>query len=328
MQVQALESVYKRRGRVTTMELILVIEIIVLTALACLLLYLLIRDRRRGDYGKEFGRRTEYVFYPETNPMAYGSIPTPRGSGFGAYGAAPYPGYPAPGGYNTGDTGYDPRNTARDVYGGYPRQPNGYTGVNGLDAYHGGYGGGGYMTFPAPVIGNEKTYSPSAESGVDLSRSGGYRPGNVGRSHGSGKRSGPGKGASGSFRRDGRSSGGAPMHKTEGAVRRHPRWLVDFMEMSSGRHVRRDFQDRLVVGRQMPGNLESGRLYLSMDATVSRAQFCLYVTEDGVMIENLSRVNITRKNGHPVWQPVRLDEGDILELGRMRYMVKEIRPAA
>jgi len=100
------------------------------------------------------------------------------------------------------------------------------------------------------------------------------------------------------------------------------------MEMSSGRQVSRDFRNELVVGRQMPAPLESGRLYLSMDATVSRAQFCLFVTDEGIMIENLSKVNITRKNGYPLWQPVLLEEGDILEMGRMRYMVKGIHPAA
>ena len=46
------------------------------------------------------------------------------------------------------------------------------------------------------------------------------------------------------------------------------------------------------------------------------------------MIENLSNVNVTRKNGYPLWQPVPLEEGDILEMGRMRYMVKGIHPAA
>lgn len=98
--------------------------------------------------------------------------------------------------------------------------------------------------------------------------------------------------------------------------------------MSSGREVTRDFQNTLVVGRQMPAPLESGRLYLSMDATVSRSQFCLFIEDERVMIENLSRVNVTKKNGNPVWQPVSLEEGDILEMGRMRYMVKEIRRIA
>ena len=78
----------------------------------------------------------------------------------------------------------------------------------------------------------------------------------------------------------------------------------------------------------MPSAMESGRLYLSVDATISRSQFCLYSSEDGIMIENLSNVNMTRKNGRPVWQPVRLEEGDILEFGRMRYLVKGIQPAA
>jgi pSer/pThr/pTyr-binding forkhead associated (FHA) protein len=107
-----------------------------------------------------------------------------------------------------------------------------------------------------------------------------------------------------------------------------PRWRIDLVEMSSGHKVSREFRNILVAGRWMPSAIESGRLYLSVDATVSRSQFCLYAAEDGIMIENLSIVNITRKNGYPVWQPVRLEEGDILELGRMRYLVKNIRPAA
>lgn len=107
-----------------------------------------------------------------------------------------------------------------------------------------------------------------------------------------------------------------------------PRWRIDLVEMSSGHKVSREFRNILVAGRWMPSAMESGRLYLSVDATVSRSQFCLYAAEDGIMIENLSNVNITRKNGYPVWQPVRLEEGDILELGRMRYLVKNIRPAA
>ena len=106
------------------------------------------------------------------------------------------------------------------------------------------------------------------------------------------------------------------------------RWRVDFMDIRSGRRVSRDFSDRLIVGRYMPYDMESGRLYLSIDATVSRAQFCLYATGEGIMIENLSNVNITRKNGMPVWRPVRLEEGDVLQLGRTSYMVKDIRPAA
>ena len=117
-----------------------------------------------------------------------------------------------------------------------------------------------------------------------------------------------------------------------GAVRqgthKNTRWKIDFIEMSSGRQVTRDFQNTLVVGRQMPAPLESGRLYLSMDATVSRSQFCLFIENGRVMIENLSRVNVTKKNGNPVWQPVSLEEGDILEMGRMRYLVKGISSAA
>lgn len=109
---------------------------------------------------------------------------------------------------------------------------------------------------------------------------------------------------------------------------RVPNWRVDFVEMSSGRRVSRRFRDHLVVGRMINAPMESGKLYLSMDATVSRSQFCLYVTEEGVMIENLSNVNVTKKNGYPVWKPVRLEEGDVLQLGRMRYRVHGITPAA
>ena len=117
-------------------------------------------------------------------------------------------------------------------------------------------------------------------------------------------------------------------HVAGKAAGRLQRWRVDFIELNSGRRVSRDFRNHLVVGRMVNSSMESGRLYLSMDATVSRTQFCLFVSDAGLMLENLSNVNITRKNGCPVWQPVPLEEGDILQLGRMRYLVKEIQPAA
>ena len=207
-------------------------------------------------------------------------------------------------------------------------------------AYYGqGYGN---QTIPSPVFGQErgrnlyrKGLTPadiSAMEGRTLRHIDSERTGN----YGSGttipyeaqetllQKVDPGRG-NGAYRTAGPSDVAEEAHAGSD---KNARWKIDFVEMSSGREVTRDFQNTLVVGRQMPAPLESGRLYLSMDATVSRSQFCLFIENERVMIENLSRVNITKKNGNPVWQPVSLEEGDILEMGRMRYMVKEIRRTA
>lgn len=298
----------KENGEVkmTTMEWILTIEIIVLTLLACILLYILLRDRRKADYGQGVDRRTEYVYYPNLQAPWF-----QEGQVSSGFGAAHFPTCPSENGAN--------------AYGGCPAQPGpGYYGYasNGVYAR-----GNGYGVYSAPIIGRERTYVPTGVNGGHFSSPSDYAERTYGGQHEGGRRRGAGKNVSGTMRRAGGTSG----EQYRGPVNRHAsgssRWRVDFVDMSSGRHVTRDFSGGLLVGRQMPDEQESGKLYLSMDATVSRSQFRLFVTDAGMMIENLSRVNITRKNGYPVWQPMRLEEGDVLDLGRKRYMVREICPA-
>lgn len=267
----------------TTMEIILMIEIIVLTILACMMLYLIVRDRDGNEHRRDNNQRTEYVWYPEPGQMPYYHGHPIHGYGEGAYFT-----YPQNAGQNRGRH-FPP------LYSEYINQ-YGYRYAD----------DGSYNTvfdqntaFSSPEVGSKRTYIKSGRT------SGHYRKFS-----------------------DNRNRNNEPQGRNTGFLRNRRRWRVDFEDMSSGYHVTRDFHDRLVVGRQMPEKMESGKLYLSMDATVSRSQFCLFVTNDGIMIENLSAVNITKKNGEPVWQPVRLEEGDILELGRMRYMVRKIRPVA
>ena len=226
------------------------------------------------------------------------------------YGQGTFPGYPQPGGFGGAGVYGNPGNYGvsgnGNAYGYGTPQAGGY-------APRGGY-------IPSPVIGEEKTILVPPEK-ADPS------PGrkNKKETHHQAARAGK---ASNDRAADREKTTPRAVHGSTPDRRSQTRWRVDFMEMSSGRQVSRDFRNELVVGRQMPAPLESGRLYLSMDATVSRAQFCLFVTDEGIMIENLSKVNVTRKNGYPLWQPVLLEEGDILEMGRMRYMVKGIHPAA
>lgn len=363
----------------TTMEWVLVTEVIVLALLAVLLVILVLRGRKKAaavphsgnTYYGGYGGRQPTGMQSAGSPVP-GQVPNPGGYTSGnlaqpfqasAYSMSYYghPGYgpyaqPAPvqtayGQAPQGVNGFQQTSFGVNSYGqpvyeqtvygqgtfpGYP-QSGGFGGTGGY-GNPGGYGfsgngnvygygapqSGGYVPrggyIPSPVIGEEKTVLVPPEK---TDPSSGRK--NKKEAHRQAVRD-----------RKTRNDRTADREKTTPCVahgstpdrRSQTRWRVDFMEMSSGRQVSRDFRNELVVGRQMPAPLESGRLYLSMDATVSRAQFCLFVTDEGIMIENLSKVNITRKNGYPLWQPVLLEEGDILEMGRMRYMVKGIHPAA
>ena len=327
----------------TAMEWILTVEMIVLAVLACLLLYFLLREGRGNGGRHNAGQRTEFVWYPDQKVAAYPQMQ--QGAG---YGTSPYPsriegagrgtrnGDPAP--FRGYENGYG--NAFPNGYGtGYPNGygaafPNAYGNVS-PNAFGNDYGNGlaygmgaradGGMTYPGAGV--ERLYVPTE---TDPPRYGaasdpdGYRGAGVRDSRRGGHK------RKSADRRSGEAGISSEQLRRQASdfLRGRPRWRVDLVDMSSGRHVTRDFRDRLIVGRQMPEEQESGKLYLSMDATVSRLQFCLFATDEGIMIENLSRVNVTRRNGYPVWQPVRLEEGDVLELGRMRYMVKELRPSA
>lgn len=329
------------RGMVTemtAMEWVMVTEVIVLALLTVLLVCLVARSRRNDAGGRNNqqamgknqgwvhgsfaagqqtyvngnGYRNAFPVKPEQN-AAYGTI---------YYGQSIYPQNSFDNtvyGQGTLPVRQGPNMSAN--FGVYGNQ--GYYGNNmnaGDQAYNMPQGtvnpgyGSGYIA--SPVIGEERTvlvnYPGRNSSSVHKNRNRAERNAQKSQSAGSQKKL------------------EKPDIVQNGTSNEYPhhRWRVDFMEMSSGRQVSRDFRDELIVGRQMPAPMESGRLYLSMDATVSRAQFCLFATENGIMIENLSNINVTRKNGYPLWQPVLLEEGDILEMGRMRYMVKGIHPAA
>ena len=363
----------------TTMEWILVTEVIVLTLLAVLLIILVLRGRKKAAaaphngnaYYAGYAGRQAVGSRPAGSPVP-GQTPYPGGFTSGnlaqpaqapacslpyygqpvcspyaqpapvqtAFGQAPQGGTSFPQssfGMNPyGQPVYEQTVYGQGMFPGYPQS----AGFGGAGAYGnpGGYGpsgngnvygygaprAGGFVPrsgyIPSPVIGEEKTILVPPENADPSSRRKDKKEPQHRAARARKARSNRAADREGTTPRAARSS--TPDRRSQ------TRWRVDFMEMSSGRQVSRDFRNELVVGRQMPAPLESGRLYLSMDATVSRAQFCLFVTDEGIMIENLSKVNVTRKNGYPLWQPVLLEEGDILEMGRMRYMVKGIHPAA
>lgn len=335
----------------TTVEWILVTEIMVLVLLVVLLAWLTLRGRKKASTALHNNNIWNNGRTPVNMP---GQMQAPYQGGYNSgymtpppqapAGAIPYYGQTAYGVYTQPGPGrnmygqpeaslnaceqtvYGQTAYRQGNYAGYPPA----AGLDGNSMYRGwanyntlmngdgyGYRTPGSEYIPSPMIGEEKTILVRNEMSDPADRQN-----NQEELHRKTRRS-----------RNARTAGKEGASNIEGgrstrASHTPTRWRVDFMEMSSGRQVSRDFRNELVVGRQMPAPMESGRLYLSMDATVSRAQFCLYATEQGLMIENLSNVNVTRKNGYPLWQPVPLEEGDILEMGRMRYMVKGIHPAA
>ncbi len=311
----------------TTIEWILIIEIVIFAVLSITLVLMLLNNRKgsayyRNNQNRIQGRREYYPsdrYNPGTMPSSapgyyYVPSPYPSGQNKGWNASAGSMPWESAGGYNV------PRNYGQDMMNMYGRPVY----------YVQEYGEGG---IPASM---ESSMNPDLLKTIPDESPFIYSQGANQRNRKS--RGADSKSAQPNYgdRHRADRSYSAGCEKTafrrfdsrERSDGKRGRWKVNFVEMSSGRKITRDFQDALVVGRQMPGPLESGRLYLSMDATVSRSQFCLYEDHDSIMIENLSRVNITKKNGIPIWEPVRLEEGDVLELGRMRYMVKDIRRAS
>ena len=319
----------------TIVEWILLIEVVIFAVLGIMLVLMLFNRNRTGRIRQSRGSALSGTNCPAQNSCDLYRMSYPRIDNH-------------PTVYNAARYAQDPQyfENQWNYYGSAAAGPGSYQearyrGAPGnAAAYYGqGYGN---QTIPSPAIGQEqgqilyrKGLSPadiSAMEGRTLRHIDGEREGNYGNGT-----TIPYE-AQETLLQKVDSGSGNSVYRTAGssdAVNgaradsdKKTRWKIDFVEMSSGREVTRDFQNTLVVGRQMPAPLESGRLYLSMDATVSRSQFCLFIEDERLMIENLSRVNVTKKNGNPVWQPVSLEEGDILEMGRMRYMVKEIRRIA
>lgn len=96
---------------------------------------------------------------------------------------------------------------------------------------------------------------------------------------------------------------------------------VELVNVESGVRVYKIFRNRLVVGRRMDFVEPVGVMYLENEPTISRNQLRLTETNEGMIVENLSGVNVTRLNGMPLRRPAILRSGDFITAGSQSYIV-------
>ena len=96
---------------------------------------------------------------------------------------------------------------------------------------------------------------------------------------------------------------------------------VELRNLENGARCYKMFQNRLVVGRKSEEAEPIGMLYLENEPTISRNQLRITETVDGMVVENLSNVNMTRLNGMPLRHPALLRKGDFLTVGARSYIV-------
>ena len=97
--------------------------------------------------------------------------------------------------------------------------------------------------------------------------------------------------------------------------------FVEFVNIENGTRIYKTFRNRIVVGRRMDFVEPVGVMYLENEPTISRNQLRLTETVDGMIVENLSGVNVTRLNGMPLRRPAILRSGDFITTGSKSYVV-------
>lgn len=107
-----------------------------------------------------------------------------------------------------------------------------------------------------------------------------------------------------------------------------PVCFIELLDQQGGYRLKKTFRGRLLLGRRLPEEERTGRLYIGAEVTMSRNQFRITGVSDGIVIENMSMVNMTYLNGHPVTKPMLLRKGDQITAGGHRFMVSGLARVA
>lgn len=107
-----------------------------------------------------------------------------------------------------------------------------------------------------------------------------------------------------------------------------PVCFIELLDQKGGYRMKKTFRGRLLLGRRLAEQENSGRLYLGSEVTISRNQFRITGLSDGIVIENMSKVNMTYLNGYPVSKPMLLRKGDRIDAGGHGYLVSGLERVA
>ena len=107
-----------------------------------------------------------------------------------------------------------------------------------------------------------------------------------------------------------------------------PIWYLELTNVNSGLRIGKRFQRELTLGRFMGTGEQAHMLYLDENNTISKRQAKAVVYDAGVVLENLSTVNITRLNGKKLLSPDWIKYRDNLEIGDETYIVTAVSRVA
>lgn len=94
-------------------------------------------------------------------------------------------------------------------------------------------------------------------------------------------------------------------------------YLEDVM---TGNQFCAEMNKQQIVGRMVPGGINLNDVAISSSSYVSRQHFRLFVANNSVLLENLSKSG-TEVNGIPVGDPVALRRGDLIKAGDIQIRV-------
>ena len=105
-------------------------------------------------------------------------------------------------------------------------------------------------------------------------------------------------------------------------------YRLELINTENGIKIQKWFVGRLIIGRRIDQAEPAGLMYLESDPTISRNQMRLTDTSEGMIIENMSQVNITKLNGRFLDRPALLHIGDFIGTGRCQYLVADLKKTA
>lgn len=107
-------------------------------------------------------------------------------------------------------------------------------------------------------------------------------------------------------------------------VPRSRTWYLEMINVESGERFRKRFHYYLMMGRSGSFAPNENFMGVGTDQTISRCQCEIAETASGIVIQNLSRVNMTLHNGEPLDQPRNFSSGDYLDIGGNRYYINRL----
>lgn len=108
----------------------------------------------------------------------------------------------------------------------------------------------------------------------------------------------------------------------------HRHWQLDMINTEDGQKYSKQFNGHLMMGRDTAAPETENFLPLGEKQTISRRQCEIAETPNGMMIQNLSQVNMTMHNGEPLQIPHNFGSGDYLDIGGIRYYVMGLQYGA